>query len=1068
MNIGSLMSWLSGRLRFLSTPSGYVERFDIDRAVGWWTDPENPSDPVTLSLHVDGQFEMHILADRPRDDVFEAGRAQPRCGFDVPMPKRLHDGQAHLVVLRRGTNGRVLRGGKLRIAAARGDTEESMTSGQAVAPTGLAFVDKDQLAVVGWATGCTDVQVRFDNGPAITVPIDRIVPGFGDTVCDGFRLPVPATVRDGGWHDAAVTFGTTGAALDGSPLRFWAAPARLEVQLVVITGGQEVEARLCNGAVAAPAIPVTVMVDDALWKSTVSDSTGMIRFGLPAGAREVTILDDTSTPPEVIGRYTAEKAALRSEPGQPLHLAEDLLNAAACAQARDAFDAFCAAPDTRLDKLWYAQMANIAPAEAATHYANIGAPAGHSPSPRFDERAVRGLYPQIAQAIKDERLPAAFALELVLGAGALQSLRATDLAALPAQAGRIDMGVAPDLPAPTAHRAASENIYAAWMARLDVPDDTRASFAVDEAQVRDTIQATRMIHCPLVSIIMPTYNRAYTIGEAIQSALDQSYENWELLVCDDASDDKTAEVVRGFDDPRIRYMQFAKSNGAETRNKGLSFARGAYIAYLDSDNLWNPHFLDLMLRQLMGAPGSAIAYCGYVDTEISGARVLFHKISQPVFRPIQLSGRNFMDLNTIVHHRRLYDWMGGFDKTLPRLQDWDLMLRYTSVFRPVFTPHCMVFYRRNVAWGQVTHLFQNSGAQHTVNEKTARRLSDGHERLQIDWPTEGAVTVLAGPGFSGSGVVADTLANLAALVASVDLVDLTGRTVPADTVWPDGVTHHVVPDILHDDPYRMGHILAALLHDRPVLCLGMATEVLRALPGLCLNRLLCLEMTAQGIILRSLHDHNIQFHLGAVPLVVPESVVSGIRRTGSRNTVLLVPQDTSEAALETCVALAGQHRLNLLLPPGAGGVAAWQQVQDGTLSETSTDPATGLPVQLDHCTIAASLRPVAALDPYLFSLLNALQGRGTPLAVIPGKAPDDLVKQWVEARGAYEIKTPTPQWVLEKLLKIMADAPTYDRLSTQGIKAHQIALHDELSRERLAYALYRLLFERPQQELYDV
>src|SRR6056297_2675115 len=111
---------------------------------------------------------------------------------------------------------------------------------------------------------------------------------------------------------------------------------------------------------------------------------------------------------------------------------------------------------------------------------------------------------------------------------------------------------------------------------------------------------------PLVSIVMPSWNRAFTIAEAIQSVIEQSYDNWELLVCDDASEDRTADVVRGFDDPRIRYMKFLKSNGAGARNNGLRFARGEVIAYLDSDNLWHPLFLDRMLRALEAQPGTPI------------------------------------------------------------------------------------------------------------------------------------------------------------------------------------------------------------------------------------------------------------------------------------------------------------------------------------------------------------------------------------------------------------------------------------------------------------------------------
>ena len=97
----------------------------------------------------------------------------------------------------------------------------------------------------------------------------------------------------------------------------------------------------------------------------------------------------------------------------------------------------------------------------------------------------------------------------------------------------------------------------------------------------------------LVSIVMPSYNTGRFIAESIQSVINQTYQNWELLIVDDCSTDNTDEVVAGFSDVRIKYFKNEKNSGAAvSRNKALREAQGRWIAFLDSDDLWMPEKLD--------------------------------------------------------------------------------------------------------------------------------------------------------------------------------------------------------------------------------------------------------------------------------------------------------------------------------------------------------------------------------------------------------------------------------------------------------------------------------------------
>ncbi len=103
--------------------------------------------------------------------------------------------------------------------------------------------------------------------------------------------------------------------------------------------------------------------------------------------------------------------------------------------------------------------------------------------------------------------------------------------------------------------------------------------------------------CELVSIVMPSYNTASYIAESIESVLAQTYKNFELLIIDDASSDNTDAVVASFSDVRIKYIKNKKNFGAaESRNKALREAKGVWIAFLDSDDLWCPTKLEKQIQ----------------------------------------------------------------------------------------------------------------------------------------------------------------------------------------------------------------------------------------------------------------------------------------------------------------------------------------------------------------------------------------------------------------------------------------------------------------------------------------
>ena len=125
----------------------------------------------------------------------------------------------------------------------------------------------------------------------------------------------------------------------------------------------------------------------------------------------------------------------------------------------------------------------------------------------------------------------------------------------------------------------------------------------------------------LVSIIMPSYNTADYIAESIQSVLEQSYTDWELIVVDDCSTDNTDEVIKPYlTDGRIKYFKNEKNSGAAvSRNHALREAKGKWIAFLDSDDLWMPDKLEKQIRY-MEMNGYHFSYTNYSEINAEGQR----------------------------------------------------------------------------------------------------------------------------------------------------------------------------------------------------------------------------------------------------------------------------------------------------------------------------------------------------------------------------------------------------------------------------------------------------------------
>ena len=187
---------------------------------------------------------------------------------------------------------------------------------------------------------------------------------------------------------------------------------------------------------------------------------------------------------------------------------------------------------------------------------------------------------------------------------------------------------------------------------------------------------------PTVSVIIPTFNRAWFLAEAIDSVLVQDFEDFEIIVVDDGSTDHTFEILKSY--PQILILRQNRQGVSAARNAGIGRSKGSFIAFLDSDDLWLPNKLSTQVAFFDEHPEALI--CQTEETWIrNGIRV------NPKRRHKKHSGMIFerclelciVSPSAVMMKRSMLDEIGFFDETLPVCEDYDLWLR-VSCRIPVF------------------------------------------------------------------------------------------------------------------------------------------------------------------------------------------------------------------------------------------------------------------------------------------------------------------------------------------------------------------------------------------------
>ena len=200
---------------------------------------------------------------------------------------------------------------------------------------------------------------------------------------------------------------------------------------------------------------------------------------------------------------------------------------------------------------------------------------------------------------------------------------------------------------------------------------------------------------PKVSVIIPTYNRGNYLYSAIKSVLDQTFEDFESIVVDDASTDNTGQVVKKFDDKRIRYIRHKENKGGSAaRNTGIKSSKGKFIAFLDDDDLWMPSKLEKQLDLINKNPEIGAVYTGAYRINKS-QKIIWCKFPS-------LRGNIFPDIlkknyvgscSSVLVRKECFNRIGLFDENLSAGQDWDMWIRLTKHYQIDYVNEPLVLYR---------------------------------------------------------------------------------------------------------------------------------------------------------------------------------------------------------------------------------------------------------------------------------------------------------------------------------------------------------------------------------------
>ena len=212
---------------------------------------------------------------------------------------------------------------------------------------------------------------------------------------------------------------------------------------------------------------------------------------------------------------------------------------------------------------------------------------------------------------------------------------------------------------------------------------------------------------PFVTVIIPTYNRREFLKDAVDSVLEQTYRDFELIIVDDGSTDSRGDIIKKHRDSRIRYILQENRGVSAARNRGILEAQGKYISFLDSDDLWKRDKLETQIDLVKEKKDIPVSYTDEIWIR-KGVRV------NPMKKHRKYSGWIFekclplciISPSSVMIKSEVFDKTGLFDESLPVCEDYDMWLRVSSQYPIVFIDKKLIIKRgghpdqlSNRSWG---------------------------------------------------------------------------------------------------------------------------------------------------------------------------------------------------------------------------------------------------------------------------------------------------------------------------------------------------------------------------------
>ncbi len=222
---------------------------------------------------------------------------------------------------------------------------------------------------------------------------------------------------------------------------------------------------------------------------------------------------------------------------------------------------------------------------------------------------------------------------------------------------------------------------------------------------------------PNISVIIPTYNRANLLGKSIQSVLNQTYKDFEVIIVDDGSTDNTQEVVKSFEDARIKYISHKKNEGvAKALNSGIDNSKGNFISFLGSDDEFLPAKLEKELKVFeLSDSKVGVVYSGVLQQyDDKKTYTLPSSVRQGNIRNELLKG-NFVHGLSLIR-RSCFQKVGTFDGELNALEDWELYIRISEFYEFKFNDEPLLITPLTNDSLSVNHIFQINAMKRIIKK----------------------------------------------------------------------------------------------------------------------------------------------------------------------------------------------------------------------------------------------------------------------------------------------------------------------------------------------------------------